>query len=128
MGARLLWRLISPPPKALPTHQPWEKVSAHLTHWALYLLLFTAMISGYLITSADGSAIDVFNWFAVPSMTGDQKGLEDLAGDIHEIATWAIIILAGVHALAALKHHLLDRDDTLRRMLGKAPRDPDNLS
>ncbi|MBP22713.1 MAG: cytochrome B, partial [Alcanivorax sp.] len=109
-------------------HQPWERISAHLTHWALYLLLFTAMISGYLITSADGSAIDVFNWFAVPSMTGDQKGLEDLAGDIHEIATWAIIILAGVHALAALKHHLLDRDDTLRRMLGKAPRDPDNLS
>lgn len=128
MSVRLLWRLVSPPPKALPTHQPWERISAHLTHWALYLLLFTAMISGYLITSADGSAIDVFNWFAVPSITGDQKGLEDTAGDIHEIATWAIIILAGVHALAALKHHLLDRDDTLRRMLGMAPRDPDNLS
>ena len=84
------------------------------------------VISGYLITSADGSAIDVFDWFAVPSITGDQKGLEDTAGDIHEIATWAIIILASVHALAALKHHLLDRDDTLRRMLGMASRNPDN--
>ena len=80
------------------------------------------MVSGYLITSADGSAVEVFNWFVVPSITGDQKGLEDIAGDIHEIATWAIIILAGIHALAAIKHHLLDRDDTLRRMLGMAPR------
>ncbi|MCG8392384.1 MAG: cytochrome b [Pseudomonadales bacterium] len=122
MLGRLTWRLVSPPPRALPTHKPWERISAHLTHWALYLLLFVAMVSGYLITSADGSSVEVFDWFAVPSITGDQKGLEDTAGDIHELAAWAIILLAGVHALAALKHHFLDRDDTLRRILGLSPR------
>ncbi|WP_290519150.1 cytochrome b [Alcanivorax sp.] len=122
MLLRLAWRFISPPPAPLPTHKPWEKISAHLTHWALYLLLFVAMISGYLISSADGSSVDVFNWFAVPSVSGHQTGLEDTAGLIHYWATWAVIGLAGLHALAAVKHHLFDRDDTLRRILGLAPR------
>ncbi len=122
MSARLLWRWISPPPAALATHQRWEVILGHLAHWALYGLLFVAMVSGYLITSADGSSVSVFNWFAVPSITGHRSGLEEIAGDIHEIAVWSLIILAGLHALAALKHHFLDRDDTLRRMLGMSLR------
>lgn len=122
MITRLIWRSMSPPPPALASHQRWEVILAHLTHWILYGLLFIAMISGYLISSADGSSVSVFGWFAVPSITGHQSGLEDTAGDIHEIAVWSIIVLASLHALAACKHHLLDRDDTLRRMLGLAPR------
>ena len=122
MTGRLLWRWLSPPPPALPTHERWEVVLAHLAHWALYALLFVAMISGYLISSADGSSVSVFGWFAVPSITGHQSGLEEIAGDIHEIAVWSIIVLASLHGLAALKHHFLDRDETLRRMLGLSPR------
>ncbi|ABM19866.1 cytochrome B561 [Marinobacter sp. EVN1] len=120
MVLRLVWRLLSPPPRPLPNHQRWEVVSAHLAHVALYLLIFVAMISGYLISTADGSAIHVFGWFQVPSVTGQVKGLEDTAGAIHYWSTWAIVVLAGVHALGALKHHLIDRDSTLRRMLGLA--------
>ena len=86
------------------------------------------MASGYLITSADGSSIQVFDWFAVPSITGDRKGLEDIAGAVHYWSTWALVLLAGVHGLAALKHHFLDRDDTLRRMLGLSPRHSDTRS
>ena len=118
MALRLLWRLFSPSPDTLPTHQRWEVLLAHLAHWALYALLFVAMVSGYLISSADGSAVSVFGWFSVPSVTGHRSGLEEIAGDIHEFAVWSIIVLASLHALAALKHHFLDRDDTLRRMLG----------
>ena len=124
MLVRLLWRWLSPPPASLPTHQRWETLLAHLAHWALYLLLFVAMVSGYLISSADGSSVSVFGGFSVPSLTGHQSGLEDIAGDIHEVAVWSLIVLAGLHALAALKHHFLDRDDTLRRMLGLSPRHP----
>ena len=118
---RLVWRWVNPSPRPLPNHQRWEVVSAHLTHLLLYVLMFVAMISGYLITTADGSAIQVFGWFEVPSVTGQIKGMEDIAGTIHYWATWALVVLAGVHALAALKHHLVDRDDTLRRMFGKQP-------
>src|SRR5690554_872530 len=117
--ARLLWRFVSPPPKPLPEHQRWEVMVAHGAHWLLYLLLFVAMISGYLITTADGSSISVFGWFDVPSVTGRIRGMEDTAGAVHYWSTWALIGLAGLHALAALKHHFIDRDATLRRMLGR---------
>ncbi|MEX2476524.1 cytochrome b [Marinobacter sp.] len=116
---RVLWRLFNPVPRPLPSHQRWEVAVAHVAHAALYVLLFVAMVSGYLISTADGSSISVFNWFDVPSVTGRIKGMEDIAGEVHYWATWAIVILAGVHALAAIKHHILDKDDTLRRMLGR---------
>lgn len=118
MAARLLWRLFNRAPRPLPNHKRWEVVSAHVAHGLLYLLVFLAMISGYLISTADGSSIQVFGWFEVPSVTGQIKGLEDTAGAVHYWSTWAIIVLAAVHALGALKHHLIDRDNTLRRMLG----------
>ncbi len=114
---RVVWRFANPVPEPLPTHTRWEVISAHLAHMLLYILLFVAMVSGYLISTADGSSISVFNWFEVPSVTGQVKGMEDVAGDVHYWSTWAIVILAGLHALAAVKHHILDKDNTLRRML-----------
>lgn len=118
---RVVWRLVSTPPKPLLTHSRLEVIGAKVGHLVLYLLIFIAMVSGYLISTADGSAISVFGWFEVPSLTSRIKGMEDIAGSVHYWATWALVVLAGLHALAALKHHFIDRDDTLRRMLGKAP-------
>src|SRR5690554_5438622 len=82
--------------------------------------MFVAMVSGYLITTADGSSISVSGLFDVPSLTGRVKGMEDTAGAVHYSSTWALVGLAGLHALAALKHHSIDRDETLRRMSGRA--------
>jgi cytochrome b561 len=118
---RVVWRLVSTPPKPLLTHSRLEVIGAKVGHLVLYLLIFVAMVSGYLISTADGSAISVFGWFEVPSLTGRIKGMEDTAGAVHYWTTWALVVLAGLHALAALKHHFIDRDDTLRRMLGRAP-------
>lgn len=114
---RMTWRLVSPPPTLLANHHLWEKLSARLAHWGLLALLFTALISGYLISTADGTGIQVFDLFEVPSLTGRQSGLEDSAGLVHYWSTWALVILAGLHGLAALKHHFIDRDATLKRML-----------
>ncbi len=119
---RLLWRLVSPPPAPLPAHTRFEHLAAHSAHWLLYTLMLVMVISGYLISTADGRGVAVFEWFRVPAITGDVDGLEDLAGDWHRWMGWTLVILAGLHALAALKHHFLDRDDTLRRMLGMKPR------
>ncbi|KRW82009.1 cytochrome b [Marinobacter sp. P4B1] len=117
---RLLWRLINASPRPLASHKRWEVVSAHVAHSLLYVLMFVAMVSGYLITTADGSSISVFGLFDVPSLTGRVKGMEDTAGAVHYWSTWALVGLAGLHALGALKHHFIDRDETLRRMSGRA--------
>lgn len=116
---RIFWRAASSGPAPLPEHDRWEVLGAHTTHGLLYVLLFVAMFSGYLISTADGSSINVFGWFAVPSLTGQIKGLEDTAGTVHYWSTWAIVVLATLHAAAAIKHHLVDRDRTLKRMFGQ---------
>ncbi len=115
---RLLWRLSNVRPADEATLKPWEKSSAHLVHWLLYVLMLGTMIAGYLISTADGRSISVFNWFEVPALISDLPKQEDLAGEAHEILAWALILVAALHALAALKHHFIHRDNTLKKMLG----------
>ncbi|NMT65475.1 cytochrome b [Marinobacter orientalis] len=118
MLLRLVWRFVNPVPRPLPDHSRFEVLASRGAHLTLYLLAFVAMVSGYLISTADGSSIKVFDWFEVPSVTGQIKRMEDTAGLVHYWSTWALVVLAGVHGLAAIKHHFIDHDDTLRRMLG----------
>ncbi|MAK42524.1 MULTISPECIES: cytochrome b [Spongiibacter] len=125
---RLLWRATNPTPQSPPNSPRWERLSAHLTHYGLYAMLVVMMLAGYLISTADGRAIEVFNWFSVPATVQDLPNQEDVAGEIHEILAWAIVLLAGVHALAALKHHFYNRDNTLKKMLGLANQAPDSRS
>lgn len=114
---RLSWRQFNIKPGPLVTHTPFERRAAKWTHRILYLLLILLMFSGYMISTADGRAIDVFNWFAVPASGLQIDNQEDIAGEIHEILAWLVIIVASVHAAAALKHHFFDKDATLRRIL-----------
>ncbi|EEG85475.1 Nickel-dependent hydrogenases B-type cytochrome subunit [Proteus penneri ATCC 35198] len=65
---RVIWRWISPPPKALSSYSKLTRISAHIVHMLLYLILFSILISGYLISTADGQAISVFDWFSVPAI------------------------------------------------------------
>lgn len=116
---RLLWRLGNPPPPPAPSHKPWEIKAAALTHRLLYLLMFATMVAGYLISTADGRAIAVFNWFEVPALISDLPEQEDVAGEAHELLAWCLIALAALHVLAGLKHHFIDRDNTLKKMLGR---------
>lgn len=114
---RLIWRMLNPHPESPANHKAWERQGAKVGHWLLYALLFCLMISGYLISTADGRAIVVFEWFEVPATITGIAQQEEAAGDIHEILAWALIVLAAGHAFAALKHHFIDKDNTLVRML-----------
>ena len=116
---RVIWRNINIRPEDDPALKRWERITAHLTHFALYGLMFALMIAGYFISTADGRAIEVFNWFSVPATIYDLPEQEDIAGEIHEILAWSLIALASIHALAALKHHFINRDTTLLKMLGR---------
>lgn len=119
---RLLWRLANPRPLPLPSHSPLERRAAQAAHALLYLLLFAVMASGYLISTADGRPIDVFGLFQVPATLSGLPNQADLAGEVHLVLAVTLMVLAGVHALAALKHHFIDRDRTLVRMLGLTKR------
>ncbi|NQZ91003.1 MAG: cytochrome b [Moritella sp.] len=115
---RTLWRSININPDSADKHaSKFEVTSAHLVHLGLYLLMFTLMISGYLISTADGRGIMVFEVFSVPAIPFSVANQEDIAGEIHEILAWVLIVLAGVHALAAVKHHVINKNKTLVRML-----------
>lgn len=119
MLLRLAWRLFSPVPAPLASHGRWTRLAAKAGHGFLYLCLFAVMIAGYLISTADGRPIEVFGLFQVPALVTGIPNQEDIAGLVHEYLAWALVIFAGLHGLAALKHHFFDRDATLMRMFGR---------
>jgi len=113
---RLGWRFINIRPDLMG--EVWEKFIALLVHRIHYLLLFAITITGYLIPTAEGVGIDLFGLFTVPASLSFSKEQADLIGLLHLYIAWAVIGLAGAHAGAALKHHFIDKDITLLRMLG----------
>lgn len=115
---RLFWRAINTHPKHIRSHSDVVKLMSKLSHAGLYLLLIIVLFSGYLISTADGRAISVFNWFSVPALPELIEHQEDIAGEIHFFSATTLVSLAAVHAIAALKHHFIDKDPTLTRMLG----------
>ncbi|PCJ29775.1 MAG: cytochrome B [Moraxellaceae bacterium] len=113
---RWMWRLVNIKPVAAPLHTPIEKMLAKIAHLTLYALMALMVISGYLISSADGRGIEVFGWFEIPATITGIENQEDLAGEIHYYLALALMGLAGIHVLAAMKHHFIDKDNTLRCM------------
>ena len=115
---RLVYKFSMPHPGALPGHSRPVRVAAKVVHAAIYLLLLAMFVSGYLITTAKGDPLVVFGgYLQIPSVFTGVDNLEDKAGEVHEIVAFSLIGLAVLHALAALKHHFVDRDDTLLRMI-----------
>ena len=119
MLVRLLWRYANARPR--PEGSALEQGLASIVHSLLYALLLLLMISGYLISTADGRAIEVFNWFSVPATLSDLPQQEDVAGVVHQWLAYGLVGLTALHALAALKHHFINRDRTLKRMLSANP-------
>lgn len=113
---RVIWKLVTSSPKV--EGNLLEIVAAKLMHIYLYANLFALFISGYLISTEDGRGIDVFNWFTVPGAGALFAQQSDIAGTVHLYAAWSLVIMAALHALAALKHHFINQDNTLRKMIG----------
>lgn len=117
MVVRMIWRWTNVRPKDLDTSAVMLNRLAHWMHLGLYALIFAVLVTGYLISTAEGQAISVFGLFDVPATIVGGKEQADLAGEIHLILAIALVSLAALHALAALKHHFIDKDETLRRMV-----------
>ena len=119
MLIRLIWRYQQITPEHLASHTDLERKVGKFVHSALYLLVFIIMITGYLISTADDRGIEVFGLFEVPGFGSFIENQEDIAGLIHKWLAYVLITLALLHAVAALKHHFIDKDNTLNRMIGR---------
>ena len=114
---RLVWRLGHRPP-ALPILMPaWQRLAAEATHVLLYVLMFAVPLSGWLMSSAKGFQTVWFGVLPLPDLLDKDKELGDLLQQVHMILNFSMAGLVLAHLGAALKHHILDRDDILSRML-----------
>ena len=117
VALRLGWRLNGTRVTPLLTHRKWEKFLAHGTHFLLYAALFVMPLTGWIGSSAKGYTVSVFGLFTLPDLVGESKQLAKLCYRIHDTVAWTLIGLIALHVAGALKHHLFDRDATLRRMM-----------
>lgn len=118
MVIRVLLKLFQIAPQPLANHSDIEKKAGHTVHLILYFLIFFIMTTGYLISTADGRNINVFGIFNVPSMGTLFVDQDDIAGFLHKYAAYSVMFAVLLHAAAAIKHHVIDKDNTLKRMLG----------
>jgi cytochrome b561 len=114
---RLVWRLSHRPPE-MPAGMPaWQRKAAAATHVLLYLLMLAVPLSGWLMSSAKGFQTVWFGVLPLPDLLDKNKELGDLLQEVHEVLNFTMAALVIAHLGAALKHHFIDRDDVLARML-----------
>jgi cytochrome b561 len=140
--ARIVWRFVTPPPKQPATASRLAGRMATALHLLFYAFLVALPLSGWLASSAEGGTVSFFGVATLPQWSAprpssanvavdeegeriasssaareDQEGGEDFFEEAHEVLGNALLILVILHALAALKHHFMDKDDVLLRML-----------
>lgn len=117
---RLLWRFTNPTPR-LPEGMPgWERALAHGSHVLLYAALLAMPISGWVIHSASNFPLDLYGLVPVPDIVPagiDEEAAEDAAAAVHYWIFITICVLLSLHVAGAAKHHFINRDDVLRRMM-----------
>ena len=121
---RLSWRVTHRPPPLPDTMPAWEKFAAESVHYLLYTLIFIIPLSGWLMSSAKGVQTVWFGVLPLPNLVGKDKELGDLLHEVHETLNLGLLGLVLAHAGAALKHHFIQHDGILARMipfLGKKP-------
>lgn len=116
--ARLGWRIINPPPALSPNLKPWERILAHGTHMLFYVLLLGLPIGGWIGSSFYRMGVDVWSVFTLPALPLPKN--EDIGHFIfeaHAAGGTFLLLLVVLHVAGALKHHFVDRDGNIFRML-----------
>jgi cytochrome b561 len=116
MCLRLAWRLTQRPPP-LPTMPVWQRRAAVGVHWALYALLLAIPVSGWLYSSAAGVPTVYLGLWQLPDLVAKDQALAEALKLVHKSLNFALLALLVVHIAAAVKHHFVDRDGLLARML-----------
>jgi len=114
---RLGWRLTHPAPP-LPATMPGAlRIAASGTHWLLYALMLAIPLSGWLMSSAKGFQTVWLGIVPLPDLVAKDPTLGHGLEEVHEVLAYSLLALVALHSAAALKHHFIDRDSVLTRML-----------
>ena len=112
---RVLWRMISRVPEPIPQATILKWLSK-LAHFALYVFIIAQPLLGIMMINMGGKPVSL-DWIGVSfTLFGPDKALRPTVKDAHELIGNAFYFVIGLHALAALYHHFVRRDDVLRRM------------
>jgi cytochrome b561 len=125
--ARIPWRIANPPPKMVPTQfgrwlVEWTDPASRLMHYVLYGLLVLVPAFGVALQFARGHSLPLFGLGEIPSPWLADKAFAHSIKEVHEILASVLVILAVFHMAAALVHHIVFGDNTLRRMLPRLPK------
>jgi len=117
IAIRVLWRVTHKPPALLTSYSALERKVATGTHHLLYLLMVAIPLTGLLMSIYGKYSV---NWFGIELIKGaDNKGLRDFFEGSHEFVGIVLLVLVALHVAGALKHKIIDKDDTLKRMTFK---------
>jgi cytochrome b561 len=117
---RILWVLMSRPPRLPGVLQRWEVILSKATTGLLYLLMLATPVAGYLMSNAAGKPIGFFGLFDMPVFIGENHDTHEFLEELHGFLAFSILALVGLHVAGAIKHRLIDKDpeaDVLKRML-----------
>tara|TARA_R110001592_G_scaffold116059_1_gene316929 strand:+ start:65760 stop:66311 length:552 start_codon:yes stop_codon:yes gene_type:complete len=113
---RLLVRVGQATPKSLFAERSWQFFAAKWTHIALYLLMISMPLMGWLILSGEGKPVPFYG-VTLPALMAENRDLAKLIEEVHETVGTLGYVLIALHTLAALFHHYFLKDKTLLRML-----------
>ena len=113
---RILWRWGDGRPAEQPA-PAWQMLAARLVHAVLYVVIVAIPLTGWWFNSVSGKPLQWFKLFNLPALTAKNDALRGLAHGVHEYLFWFLLLVLVVHVGAALKHHVFDNDNVLRRML-----------
>jgi cytochrome b561/polyisoprenoid-binding protein YceI len=114
---RLLWRWTHPAPPLPATMKRWEMVAASAAHWALYGLILLQPLIGILQSNAANFPIVLFGSIELPALIGQNEALGETLTGLHHLFAKIMALLILAHIAAALRHHIMLKDDVLRRMM-----------
>ncbi len=117
MICRICWHIYNHRPNAVDTLQRWEKIASSAVHYALYVLLIAMPITGWLFSSAAGRTVHVFGLITLPDLVIVDKAVAKNFRELHGDIGTLIMIVVGLHIGAALRHHFIQKDSVLKRML-----------
>lgn len=118
VGLRMAWRSASVLPGLAPSLPDWQQVAARFVHLCFYGVMLALPLTGWLMSSAGGYPVYVlFDRVALPDLIALNPYHFELLIHIHRWFAYVLAGLVALHAGAALRHHFVLRDDTLRKML-----------
>lgn len=114
---RLGWHVYSRRPPLAESLKPLEKAAARTVHALMYVFMIGMPLSGWLMSSAAGRPVSVFGLFTLPDLVEQDKAVAGLMHDVHGVAAYGFMAAICLHVAGAVKHHFIDKDITLKRML-----------